>query len=405
MSTVKEDVYIYRTSIIDKNFKIFGYKLMFYEEDNIENLFQEKNKAFSKKAIKYVANFGVESFTGDKLGFIPVDEEAIENEILEILPAQNVYYELINVEPSFTVLEHLQNLKKKGYKFTIDDNLLNESFLNCVDIVEVNAKKHETEGEITNIIGYLKERGKKLIITDVSSEEEFEKYKNLGFDFFCGDFITEKKILENRKDLSPSKIAVLELYNQIFLDVDISKIEKIFKKNPDLSYKLLKLINSAFFGLRKEVSSIRHALVLLGLKNLKKWVLYILYAEDFSDIKSNPYFVQAILRAKMMEKICEKLCSEEDKEKAYLAGIISNLDAVLNIPLTEVLNEIKVDNSIKEALIEKKGTLGKVYKLVLGVEKEDYDKVRSLSKELGISITDILLIETLSIVEVEKSKV
>jgi len=69
MSATKEDIYIYRTSIIDKNFKIFGFKLMFYEDDSIENLFQEKNKTFSKKAIKYVANFGIESFTGNKLGF------------------------------------------------------------------------------------------------------------------------------------------------------------------------------------------------------------------------------------------------------------------------------------------------------------------------------------------------
>ncbi len=406
MKLAQEGIFVLRLSVVDQNLSLCGYKLMFFEDDKIEDLYDKSKTGISKKVLRYVIDFGIENFSGNKPVFIPVNEELVKNEFVSFLPEKNIYFELLSIEPSFEVLEHLENLRSKGFRFAVDENLFNESFLNCVDIVEMDPKKYMDDPDyLKNIISFLHQKKKKVLAINVSSKNEFLRFKEYGFDFFCGDFLVEKTIVERKARISPSKATLINLYNQIVNDAEISKIEDIFKKSPDLSFKLLKLINSAYFSLGREISSIRHALVLLGLKNLRKWVLYLLYSEDYSNVKNNPYFVQALLRAKMMEKFCEKICLDEDeKEKAYLVGLFSNLDMIIGIPMEEIFGEISVDKAVKDALLEKKGKLGRIYSLILFFEKEMYDQVKQLAQELGISITDILLIETVSIVEVEKSK-
>ncbi len=406
MNLTQEGIFVLRLSVVDENFQIYGYKLNFLEKKIVDDINPFTNSSISKKVLKYIIDFGIDSFSGGKPVFIPVNDEIIRNEFISFISKEKIYFELLNINPSFDTLEHLEFLKKQGFKFVIDENLFNESFLNCVDIVEINPKKYVEKKEyLINMLEFLHQKDKKIMAVNVNNKNEFNEFKNYGFDYFCGEFLTDKEKIEDSNQISPSKANLINLYNKIIKNPDITQIESIFKKSPDLSYKLLKLINSAYNSLSTQVSSIRKALVLLGLNNLKRWVLYMIYSEDYTDIKNNPYFIQALLRAKMMEKLCEKVCTDkEEKDKAYLVGLLSNLDVITKAPLEKLLSEIAVEDSVKKALLEKEGILGQIYSLILYFEKEAYDKVKEISQELNISISEILLSETLSIVEIEKSK-
>ncbi len=403
MSTLKQDIYISRVCVIDRDFKIFGYKLLFLGEEKEK---ADVGTAESQKVVKFVADFGIEKFVGEKYGFISIDEKIIDEDLLDILQNDKIIFELNIKNLDKFIYERLKNLKTKGYKFAIDESLIeNFDFIDVFDIVEVNPHIYLNYQDLESRVKQFKKLKKIIMALNITSNEEFKKYSELGFDLFLGNFIEkDSEVIKAKNYLSPSKNAVLELYNKILSDADLEEIEVVFKKNPDLSYKLLKLVNSAYFGLRNKVSSIRHALVLLGLKNLRKWVLFMLYAEDFSDIKSNPFFVQSILRAKIMEKLCSKICDEEQSEKAFLTGMISNLNVVLGVSKEEMLKDIGVEDDIKSAVLNREGKIGKLLALTEGLENQDFDTVVSISKELQIPMTDILMAETLSILEIEKTK-
>ncbi len=404
MSTVKQDIHISRISIVDRDFKIFGYKLVFIRNEKEQlNL----NRTDSQKIVKFIADFGIKKFVGDKYGFISIDEKIIDEDLLELIPPENVFFELEIGGLDEFIIKKLRAFHERGYRFSINESILEstENLHGVFDIVEINPCVYLNLDELKVRVNRLKNAGVNVLALNVSSQKQFEMLKEVGFDFFMGNFVkSEKNFIKAKDYLSPSKSTVLELYNKILSGAELDEIESVFKKSPDLSYKLLKLINSAYFGLRTKVSSIRHALVLLGLKNLRKWVLFMLYAEDFTDIKSNPFFVQSILRAKIMEKLCLKICDDEHAEKAFLTGIISNLHVVLGISKDDMLKEIGVDEEIKKAILNREGKIGKLLVLIEGLENQDFDLVVSVSKELNIPMTDVLMAETLSILEIEKSK-
>ncbi len=404
MSTVKQDIHISRISIVDRGFKIFGYKLVFIRNEKEQlNL----NRTDSQKIVKFIADFGIKKFVGDKYGFISIDEKIIDEDLLELIPPENVFFELEIGGLDEFIIKKLRAFHERGYRFSINESILEstENLHGVFDIVEINPCVYLNLDELKVRVNRLKNAGVNVLALNVSSQKQFEMLKEVGFDFFMGNFVkSEKNFIKAKDYLSPSKSTVLELYNKILSGAELDEIESVFKKSPDLSYKLLKLINSAYFGLRTKVSSIRHALVLLGLKNLRKWVLFMLYAEDFTDIKSNPFFVQSILRAKIMEKLCLKICDDEHAEKAFLTGIISNLHVVLGISKDDMLKEIGVDEEIKKAILNREGKIGKLLVLIEGLENQDFDLVVSVSKELNIPMTDVLMAETLSILEIEKSK-
>ncbi len=404
MSTVKQDIHISRISIVDRDFKIFGYKLVFIRNEK-EKL--NLNRTDSQKIVKFIADFGIRKFVGDKYGFISIDEKIIDEDLLELIPPENVFFELEIGGLDEFIIKKLRAFHERGYRFSINESILEsiENLHGVFDIVEINPCVYLNLDELKVRVNQLKNSGINVLALNVSNQKQFEMLKEVGFDFFMGNFVKSEKNFIRAKDyLSPSKSTVLELYNKILSGAELDEIESVFKKSPDLSYKLLKLINSAYFGLRTKVSSIRHALVLLGLKNLRKWVLFMLYAEDFTDIKSNPFFVQSILRAKIMEKLCLKICDDEQAEKAFLTGIISNLHVVLGISKDDMLEEIGVDEEIKKAILNREGKIGKLLTLIEGLENQDFDLVVSVSKELNIPMTDVLMAETLSILEIEKSK-
>jgi len=223
LSTVKQDIHISRVSIIDRNFKIFGYKLVFIRNEK-EKL--NLNRTDSQKVIKFIADFGIKKFVGDKYGFISIDGKIIDEDLLELIPPENVFFELEIGSLDEFIIKKVRTLHERGYRFTINESLLEntKNLRGVFDIVEINPCIYLNLDELKERVNQLKDSGVSVLALNVSDQKQFEVLKNIGFDLFMGNFVkSEKNFIKAKDYLSPSKSTVLELYNKILSGAEFYK--------------------------------------------------------------------------------------------------------------------------------------------------------------------------------------
>ncbi|NPA54676.1 MAG: HDOD domain-containing protein [Aquificae bacterium] len=180
----------------------------------------------------------------------------------------------------------------------------------------------------------------------------------------------------------------------VIKEEDFSKIEEFLKANPDLSYNLLKYVNSPFFYLRQKISSIKQALSILGYRNLQKWIILQIFAFGGIEPRQNPILERAIIRGKMMEILTKKITNDyEIIDKAYLVGMLSLIGVALGKSTEEILEEINVSEDIKEAILKYRGVLGRLLKSIIDLEKENISEAKETLEKLNLSLEDLLQAE------------
>jgi Predicted signal transduction protein containing EAL and modified HD-GYP domains len=172
---------------------------------------------------------------------------------------------------------------------------------------------------------------------------------------------------------------------------DFAHLEAQFKRQPELLVNLIKYLNSASFGLRSKITSIKHAIALLGYDNLKRWLLILAYAGSNEKINEHsPLLINAIHRAKFFEELSKFLkLSENVTEKAYLMGLISHLDMIYKVPMQSVLEQMNLDTEINQAIINKNGILGELFTLLQAIEADNFDKIELSLTNLSLSTENI----------------
>ena len=207
---------------------------------------------------------------------------------------------------------------------------------------------------------------------------------NLGYSYFQGYFFCKPTIISG-KDIPGYKLHYLRLLQVIHRpEIDFMKLGGIIKQEVSISYKLLRYINSAYFGLRNKINSITQALALLGEKEIKKWISLISMANMGQD-KPEELVIQVLIRARFCESLAPYVGFRERSEDLFLMGMFSLVDAILDRPLSEILAEIPIADDIKEALLGKKTPLRDVYEFVLICENVDWGKLPELTAKLGIN--------------------
>ncbi|RUM49157.1 MAG: hypothetical protein DSY47_04040 [Hydrogenothermus sp.] len=336
--------------IIDKNENIFGYRIKLINEEEISE----------KDFLTFLENFYIKKPT-----FIKLSPNLLSTpEILQFLDKEKV---IIITEEGF-----VEDFKIATYlnspNISIADYLILRSIEEIEKALSIPAVK---------------------ILENVKSLDDFEKLKSKDIDLFEGYFFLEKKEFDESK-VKPSKLAILNIFNSVVNDFSIDKIEEELKRNPDISIELLRFINSAAFGLRREIKSIRHAISLLGQRQFLNWLLLSIYLAD-EENKKQTLFETAAIRGKMLELLSQKLNLDKEKvDKGFLVGILSIIGLIMEKPKKEILEEINVDDEIKKAILEYKGIHGKLLKALEYLEQEMLDKVDDILKELHLSIEDLM---------------
>ena len=377
-------LYAARQPILDANKNLFAYELLF--RDSLENVFPEvdANEATSK-LIENQLNIGVEELTGSKPAFINFTLDTLMKKLPTMVHPDHIVVEILEtVQPGKKLLNECKLLKEAGYTIALDDYIHQpvwRHFYPFVDIIKVDFMETSYE-QMRDIIKAIADFPQiKLLAEKVETIEEFEKAIDMGFVYFQGYFFSKPEMVQSRS-LSPAQLTLAELlFETSKPELDLAKITKVFERDVNLAYKLLRYSNSPIFKRRAEIATIKQALVVLGQAELKKF-LSVLFAAQVSADKPAELMKLSMNRA----RFCELIGGHhgQDPSMAFLTGMMSLIDAILDEPIADVMNKLPLSEQIKDALVHNKGVLAYYLMLVKSFEVADWKKAEAMAAKLNL---------------------
>ncbi len=380
--------YAARQPILDKSKNLFAYELLF--RDSIDNVFPDidGDEATSKMVEASQFNMGVSEFTGSKTAFINFTLETLEKGYPEMLAPDEVVVEILEtVKPGKKLLALCKDLHAKGYTLALDDyehQNVWAHFYPYIKIIKIDIQDSSLD-DIKQILTATKNYPHiKMLAEKVETYEEYNAMLNLGFDYFQGYFFAKPEMVKT-KSLSPSQMAMAELlYETSKTELDLNNITGVFERDVSLSYKLLRYANSAIFKRRSEISTIKQALVILGSGELKRFI-GLMFAVTANPDKPSELINLAMTRAKFCELVAQDIPTQLDISIAFLTGLLSMIDAILDEEMASILEKLPLSQDIKEPLLTHKGVMAALIKLVEFIEKAEWDKTSIVMEKLKLN--------------------
>ena len=381
---MQDQAFIGRQPILDAKQQIIAYELLFRNSSNAQDaIIQDNLKACARVLVNTLSDMGTQWLLGDKLAFVNVSEELLNSEFLELLPPQRMVLELLDsVKPTAQVIERLKQLCAQGFQVALDNYVYTPetaAFLQFAQYIKIDIQKHGMESA-SKLFAQLKALSVKIIALKVETQGEYETCKKLGFHYFQGYYFAHPETL-TAKVINPTFSSVLDLLNMVSGDVDVKQVEAGFKRDPALSFKLLRYINSVGFGLSCEIQSIRHALSILGTKQLYRWLTLLMVTAG--DNATAPALMKtAITRGRLVELLGADYFDRAERDNLFIVGVFSLLDAMLKMPMERVLEKVLLPDSISDALLNRAGIYGPFLQLTEACEDADNSRIKELAESL-----------------------
>lgn len=373
-------IFLGRQPILGREQKLFAYELFFRD-----GLIATGNRAEildpTHATATVIANAFAELSTNDVLGpyrgFINVDRDILFSDLIEALPQQLIALEILeSVKPTPEVLARCQQLHDLGFMLAADDvievNELSRPLLALADIIKVDIQNMEA-GRLRAVVEQLKPFGKKLLAEKVETAEQLSLCQSLDFDLFQGYFFAKPTLIVGKK-LNPSQLVLIRLLGLVFEDADTSAIEAAFKTEPGLTVNMLRLTNSVACGLSINVTSLRHAITILGRRQLQRWLQLLIFTTPKGGTQGvNPLLQLAATRGRVMELIAERVVprNREFADHSFMVGIMSLMPALLGMQMADILDQLPVAQRVKQALLDYAGQHGLMLRLVEATEQPD----------------------------------
>lgn len=379
--------YAARQPILDANKNLYAYELLF--RDSIDNVFPDidGDEATSKMIEASKFNMGISGFTGSKPAFINFTLETLIQGYPEMLTNEEVVVEILEtIKPGKKLLALCKDLHSKGYIIALDDYEHQSVWLHFypfIKIIKIDIQQSNLE-EINQIIEAVKDHPHiDLLAEKVETYQEYDQALQLGFKYFQGFFFAKPEMVKT-KNLTPSQLAMAELlYETSKPELDLSSITSVFERDVSLSYKLLRYANSAMFRRHSEVSTIKQALVILGLTELKRFI-GLMFAITANPDKPTELIKVAMTRAKFCELVAKDMRNQLDDSIAFLTGLLSMIDAILDEELEVVLDKLPLTHDIKDPLLTRKGVMAAIIKLVEFIEHAQWGKTHIIIEKLQL---------------------
>jgi c-di-GMP-related signal transduction protein len=393
METSSDKFFLGRQPILNRHQEIVGFELLFRSTEKNAADIDDYSQAIASVITHVLSTFGIQEVLGGKLGFINIHLNMLLSEMLELLPMDQVVLELLEfIDLDEKVVERCRELKELGFQLALDDHEYdpnNTDIYGVVDIVKIDILLTGMEA-LPAVVAGLRNSPVKILAEKVETFEQFETCMRLGFDLFQGYFF-QRPVVMNKKRIDVSGMAMLKLLKQLLMDASLAELEQTFKENPTLSYNLLRLVNSVAMALRQKIKNLRHAIVMLGVDNLRRWTQLSLFITSDARGLNNPLLEMAAVRGRLMETLIRKKgFSEERAEAAFMTGILSLLDVLFELSMSEIIVSLNLSEDVADALMERKGQLGLLLSLVEKVEVTDFDAVAPLLVQCNISMSELL---------------
>ena len=375
-----------RQPIFDSHQRVFGYELLF--RSGLDNFFAfpDGDQATSR-VMDSVLSLGLDRLLGGRIAFINFTRQALIKDLATLFPAERLAVEVLEiVEPDDDVVAACRRLKALGYRLALDDVTSLEAgnpLFSLAEIVKVDFAL-ASDRQKAEIPRQLRPRGIKLLAEKVEQREDFDRALAWGYHYFQGFFFCRPEIIAAR-DIPAFKLNQLQLLKVLHgTELDFDEVERVLSRDLSFSYRLLRYINSALFGLRSEVRSIRHALSLLGEIMIKRWVAMVVLAAIASD-KPAELLRVALLRARFCELLSSARASRDEQGDFFLLGLFSVVDACLNQPMEAVAADLPLASEIKDGLLGAHNLHGRVLQCVSAYERADWEAVTDLADSLNLT--------------------
>jgi c-di-GMP-related signal transduction protein len=372
------ELFLGRQPILDRNQNLAAFELLFRSghvdgaqiEDDVFATATVINHAFSE--------LGVEAVLGKHTGFINLSAPLIMSDVIELLPRNKVVLEILEtVRVSDALVHRCHELKRAGFTLALDDFTGREhefkALLDIVDIVKVDVQQMD-DAQLRHTTARLQEIDVRLLAEKVDTREQADRCLALGYELFQGYYFAKPSILTGKR-LGHAETALMRLLGLVLTDADSPEIETVFKQNRDLDLNLMKLVNSVAVHGKGRITSLGAALAALGREQLQRWLQVLLFTLSSAPAAEfpSPLLILAATRGKLMELIaCALRAADGDfHDKAFMAGILSLVNALLGMPMSEILGAMPVHADVRKALVQRSGPLGSMLLLVEALEEAE----------------------------------
>ena len=395
-----------RRPLLDRAKNNAAYEVLFRDMDGLRPGTTARQSPGEALAV-FLSTNNLRQMVGEQMAMINLGPDLLREQITTLIPKEKTLLGIASGDPltNTVLLEQCRALRENGYRFCLNQFTSEESsspFLQLSEFVQVDVGG-QSDARIAENAGLVKKLPRKLLASNVTSEEQYSHCLNLGFDLFEGSFYYKALSLPH-KSISASQTLLLELSSYLARNEDMHKVEGIFKRNPELTFGLLKLINSAFFRVQQKVTSVKQAIALLGYSNLQKWVGLLLFTVDHRDHGRDPLVEKVLIRGKIMELLAERVTgSKTIAESAFVSGCLSLVDVLFAKPLKEIIDKLSLAPEIRDALLERQGLLGALLSIAVDLDNDEYDGLETKLSAASIRPIDLLSIETKAIIEYQTS--
>ena len=395
------EFFMARRPVLDSDQKLVAHELLFGAVPSLaadagdEAAKPDTAEADNESVLADVVKHGLGKIIGDVKMYIEVDAATLMGDVCSTVPHDRaVFCILPGTQPTPTLLKRISDLALRGLHFAVDvkaDTPEVQAFLPLVETVKIDITG-KLPLELAALAAQYRGQGKRLFAENVDDIDQFRQCQSFGFERYQGYFFARPHILAGKK-IAPSQLAIIELIALVASDADSAEIEHAVKTDVALGLNLLRMVNTPAFSTHR-IESLRQALMVLGRNQLQRWLQIMLYAEsDGAGITKIPLLMLAAARGRLLELIAQTLRpgNRSIADTAFTVGIMSLMDTLFSMPMSEIVKQIHVVEEVQDALLDRSGYFGKLLSLVEETEwvEKGCERLQQLTRELRLSPSDL----------------
>jgi len=382
------DVFVARQPIFDRHDSLAGYELL-YRNTALSTIADgaAADAMCTDTVIHSFLDIGLDDLTDGHRAFVNCTREFLLDGQVELLPAKKVVIEVLEtVGNDAAVVAACRRLTQNGYQLALDDYVDDPSYdalLHTVGMVKLDVL-HRKPGELSALMHRLRPFKLQILAECVETMDMHQECMKLGFDLFQGYFYRRPELV-TRKEIEVGQTAMLRLLNMLRdHETPDAAIEGGFRSDPTLTYKLLRIVNSASIGGRG-IDSIGYAIRIVGRQMLYRWLALLMVSSMVTGNDVTDQLVYAaLLRARLCELIAESSPQVRHPQALFMTGLFSMLDVLLRIPMRDVLARVSVSDEIRQAVMEGTGPYAEPLLLADAYQRGEWDQVDVLASSLGV---------------------
>lgn len=380
------NVYLGRQAILDRQRRTYAYALLYRNGERNESFFSDPDHATGQVLELTMLEWGFDRVVGDRFGFVNVAARNLDDLLLALLPAGRAVVIIDSADFSGVAEQAIRDGRRRGLRFALDNACELDPFRAAqisdlfdfvrIDMVEVG------DDRLANLVSHTRQFFPRalLIAGKVDDESRFATAGALGFDLFQGFFFAKPTVMQRGRRPSSSRAACELMASLDRVNVEIEEVIASVSNDAVLAYEFLKLVNSTAHGMPIKVQSISHAVMLVGIAEVRRFARLLSIAERGDEV-SDELLALSATRARMAEVLAGP--DSSIAAGAYTAGLFSVLDVVFATPMEELLADLPLLRPVRDALLYGSGEIGQILATIYAFEHADADALERLSPGIG----------------------